>query len=260
MGHKVALAILLVAGLVGSSLAVQTGSNSSVVNNPTGMGNHQRTNTILVLETTSSALGQALTDLGQTYDYVSGPPFLSDYSQYTDVFLGMDGGLVEPTDIQPLAAWAQAGGRLHFYGGTCWQDYANGMNTYLVGNDVNNYCWTECYNYPQMTVVDPAHCLATGLPGTYNWSDMAASYYQFRATDGAIAVAANNGDGVPMLFSKVEGAGTFDYCIDSAYASYYLNQGDYNIFKQIVSNMLTACGGPTPVQETSWGAIKNMYH
>lgn len=258
MGKRLLLVALLVVGIAGTSFAVQTGTSNQVNNSGSGWVHQGRSNTVLLLETTTSALGQALTNLGVAYDDAQGPPFPSP-TGYTDVFLAMDGGLVEPTDIQPLAAWAQAGGHLHFYGGTCWQDYVVGMNTYLVTNDINNYCWTTVGGQPQVVVVDANNCLAKNLPATYNWSNNSASYYEFRATDTGIAIAANNGDGIPMLFSKPIGGGTFDYCIDSAYSSYYVG-GDMTILQDIVQNMLFNCQAPVPVQQSTWGQIKSMYH
>jgi len=255
MGYKLLLVGALVLSIAGVSFAGQGSSSPTIING--GHGGQNNRATIAVLETTSTALPAALQSLGQAYDDFQGPPWNINYSQYTDIFVGMDGGLVEPTDIQPLADWATAGGHLHFYGGTCWQDYAIGMNTYLCLNDTNNYCWTEVFGSPNMSVVDPNHCLANLLPGTYNWNDLAASFYQFRTTDPAIAVAADNGDGYHMLFNKPIGSGRFDYCIDSAFASYYAGQ-DMTIFTQIVSNMLSDCG-PVPVQTTSWGSIKATY-
>lgn len=254
MGYKLLLVGALVLSVAGTAFA-GTGSSPSINNNMHGGQNNRAT--IAVLETTTTALPTALQSLGKAYDEFFGPPWNITYSNYTDIFVGMDGGLVEPTDLQPLAAWVATGGFLHFYGGTCWQDYAIGMNTYLDLNDVNNYCWTEVFGTPNMTVVDPAHCLAAGLPVTYNWGDLAASFYQFRTTDPDNLIAADNGDGYHMLFDKFIGTGRFDYCIDSAYASYYAGQY-MTIFTQIVANML-GCDQPVPVQETSWGSIKATY-
>ena len=66
-----------------------------------------------------------------------------DFSPYDIVIVGMDGGLAEVADIQKLRTDViDAGKRLIFLGGTCYQPFAQGMNDYIVLNDVNNYCWT----------------------------------------------------------------------------------------------------------------------
>lgn len=257
MSMKSLVAGALLLGMASIAFANPTSTSPNIVN-LSGQGGHTRANTILVLETTDTALDRALTALGQSYDQASGPPWPSP-AGYADVFMGADGGLIEPADIQVLADYVNAGGRLHFYGGTCWQDFAIAMNQYLVQNDINNYCWTQVYTSPDFTIRDPNHCLANGLPSTYDWADQSASYYQFRSTDAGISVAANNGDGYAFLFSKNIGAGTFDYCIDSSYDYYYYSGDDFTHFKQIVSNMLN-CGGPVPVQNSTWGQIKSIYH
>lgn len=258
MGFKLLVTGGLLVSLAGFAFADQTATSPSVNNNQHGHYQHTR-NSVLLLETTSTALGRALTACGVGYDEAFGPPFPSP-AGYAAVFLGMDGGLLEDSDIAPLADYAASGGCLNFYGGTCWQDYAISMNNRLVNNDINNYCWTEVFTQPEMTVTDPGCCLASGLPGTYNWTDLGASFYQFRSNDTGLAcVAAVNGDGFNMLFSKSIGSGNFNYCIDSAYDGYYSNQTDFNVLQQIVCNMSNCCGGPNPTQETSWGQIKSTY-
>lgn len=256
MVRKLVLVGLLVVGVAGASFAANT-STAPSINNYNHQAGNRSNNTVCLLETTTTALGGVLTSLGVSFDNFQGPPFPTNLSQYTDVFLGMDGGLVEPSDVQNLAAFAQAGGKLHFFGGTCWQDYVNGVNTYLVQNDVNNYCWGMVGNTPDVRVTDPNNCLAHGLAATYNFSDPSASYYQLHTTDGAISLAADNGDGVHMLYSKVIGAGNFDICINSSYVSYWAG-ADLAWMTQVVTNMLH-CGAPVPTKNTSWGNIKNTY-
>ncbi len=257
MGHKLTLVGLLLVCMAGSALAVQTASSPTIVTPNPGWVNGPSRATVALLETTTTALGGVLSSLGYGYDDYQGPPFPTSLSGYTDVFLGMDGGLVEPSDVQNLANYASAGGRLHFFGGTCWQDYVNGMNTYLVLNNTSNYCWTEDGGKPDVTVVDPKNCLATNLASTYTFSNPSASFYQFRATDPAIAIAANNGDGYNLLFSKTIGTGYFDYCINSSYVSYWAGQ-DLAWMTTVVTNMLM-CQKPVPVQNTTWGGIKATY-
>jgi len=256
MVRKLVLAGLLVVGVAGLSFAGNTTTAPSI-SNFTHQSGAPTNNTVALLETTTTALGGVLTSLGVTFDDYQGPPFPTALSQYTDVFLGMDGGLMEPSDVQNLANYANAGGHLHFFGGTCWQDYVNGMNTYICQNNVNNYCWTTVGSTPDVRVTDPNNCLAHGLAATYNFTNIDASYYQFRATDPAIAVAADNGDGYHMLFSKVLGSGTFDICINSSFVSYWAGN-DLAWMTQVVTNMLH-CGAPVPTKTTSWGSIKNNY-
>ena len=137
-------------------------------------------NDILVLSTTdvSQSVELALQQLGYGYDYTSSYPWTGiDFSPYSIVFVTMDGGLAEMSDIQKLRTDVlDAGKRLIFLGGTCYQPFAQGMNTYIVQNDTNNYCW-QVTNPPQWTLVDPANPLADGLPDSYNYVNYAAGYY-----------------------------------------------------------------------------------
>ena len=221
----------------------------------------QRGANVLVIETTDVELSihRALNELGVVYDVFFGDVFGGlDLSSYDHVFVAMDGGLVDGTSIQNVAEWARLGGCAHFYGGTCWQDYAIGLNQYFLLNDVNDYCWTTVGGVPDVTVTNAGHYMASGLPATYNFLDDAASYYQTRATDPAFLVAARNGDGYNMLGSKPFLAGNFDICINSPYSFYYSNATDYNWLKQVVANMLT-CGAATAVEPATWGQIKSLY-
>lgn len=260
MKRLVALAVLLV-GLSGLAYADETSTSMEIVIENGGWVYYEpgRTQDVLLIETTQTALGRALSDLGVAYDLYQSDNFSGvDLTPYTHVFVGMDGGLVEGPSIQNAANFANAGGCLHFYGGTCWQPYAQGLNQYLLLNNVNDYCWTTVFGVPHSTVVDAGHYLAAGLPATYTFVDISASYYQTRSTDGGTSVAAVNGDGYDHLLSKAIGQGTFDYCINSPYDFYYQNAGDYNWLLTVVENMLT-CGGAVATEETSWGAIKSIY-
>lgn len=247
---------LLCVGAATSAFAV-TASNEAILPASGGWVHQGRAN-VLLIETTSTALGQALTDCGQAYDLFSGDDFSAlDLSPYQHVFLGMDGGLVEGPSLQNASNFANAGGNFHIYGGTCWQNYAIGLDTYLVQNDINNYCWTTVGGVPHSTVTNTAHYLAQGLPVTYTYADLSASYYQTRTTDAGLSVAAVNGDGYNHLFSKGIGGGSVDACINSSYYYYYTNPNDYAWMKQVVCNMLQA-GGPVPTQQTTWGQLKTI--
>jgi len=256
MKRIIAMASLLVMASFAMALA---GTASSV--EPSGVSFDQIVgdrDVVLLIETTTTAIDQALNDLGVVYDYFNGGDFSGlDLTPYDHVFLGMDGGLVEEPSIANAANYVNGGGHFHLYGGTCYQPFAIAINTHLVQNDINNYCWTTVGGTPHSTIVDAGHYLATSLPANYNFNDIAATYYQTRTTDAGLAVAAVNGDGYNHLFSKPIGSGNFDWCINSAYESYYLNPNDYNWFKQVISNMLFL--GPTATQEGSWSTLKSLY-
>ncbi|MFB3909684.1 MAG: hypothetical protein ACE15D_14915 [Candidatus Eisenbacteria bacterium] len=244
--------------VTGSAFAVGSSDPSIPMNNDGWIIGPDRAD-VLLISTTDVALNGALDQLGVVYDYYAGEDFSGvDLSGYTHVFVAMDGGLVEGPSVSHGADFATAGGHLHFYGGTCYQPFAMAVNDYLVQNDINNYCWQTVGGVPHSTVTDPNNCLAIGLPSSYNFADISATYYSLRATDPGIAVAAVNGDGVPHLFSKAIGAGSFDICINSPYVSYYNNGSDFDWLKTVVNNMLN-CGGPVAVQETTLGRVKALY-
>jgi hypothetical protein len=250
--------VVLMMGVAGYAYASETSTQPQVVNSESGWVSQGTRNDVLLIETTNVALEQALADLAVGFDlYINSDFSTLDLSQYTDVFVAMDGGTIEDASIVNVTNWCSAGGRLHFYGGTCWQSYAIAMNAHLVQNDVNNYCWQTVYGTPHSQVTDAGHYLAANLPMTYNFLDISATYYQMRATDPSISVAAVNGDGYAHLFSKAIGAGTFDICINSPYISYYANPTDYEWLKQVVFNMLNQV--PSPVESVTWGAIKALY-
>ncbi len=221
----------------------------------------QRGANVLVIESTfvDGTIHRALNELGVPFDVFFGDIFSGvDLSPYDHVFVAMDGGLMDNASIQNVAVWARLGGCAHFYGGSCWFDYAAALNQYFLENDQNNWCWEIVGGVPDVTVTNAGHYLASGLPATYNFVDDAASYYQTRSTDGALQIAARNGDGYAMLGSKPFLAGNFDICINSPYSDYYSNATDFNWLKQVVANMLT-CGAATAVEPTTWGQIKSLY-
>jgi hypothetical protein len=257
MARAATFAVALLIALGGWAHANDTATSPEIINGEDGWITHDRQE-VLLIETSTTALPRALDALGVSYDYFNG----SDWSglalaDYNHVLVGMDGGLVEEPSIANVAGFVAAGGCLHFYGGTCWQPYAIAMDTHLLSNNVNDYCWTTVSGQPHSTIVDAGHYLATGLPGTYNFADLSATYYQMRTDDAAIAVAAVNGDGYDHLLSKVIGAGHFDICINSPYDSYYGNPGDFDWLTQVVANMVI--DGPSPADQSTWGSIKALY-
>jgi subtilisin family serine protease len=202
-------------------------------------------NSILVLTTTdvSQSVGKALTELGYAYDQINVPPFTGiDFTPYDVVFLTMDGGLAEVSDIQLLRTNViDEGKKLIFLGGTCYQPFAQGVNDYLVQNDVNNYCW-QITNPPQWTIIDDTHPLADGLPDQYNYNNSSAGYYSIRVTDPEAEVVAVNGESWPAFFRKATD-GDFIWYIDSVYSSYWADASDFAFLKQLISNSIEASGG-----------------
>src|SRR4030065_1825650 len=163
----------------------------------------------------------------------------------------MDGGLIDQPSLQKVRTEViDAGKRLIVMGGSCWQNFALGVNQYLVQNNTANYCWF-IPAAPHFTVVDPAHPLAQGLPSPYSFVNASAAYYQIRVTDPNIETAAVNGDGFNTLFYKgsnfplIQGdapqvGGDFIWFINSPYAPYWTNAGDFSLLKQVVSNAIDA--------------------
>ena len=219
-------------------------------------------NTVLLIETgipVGQSLGRALTELGVPYDFLSTSDFSAvNLAPYQHVFVGMDGGGITTGSIVNVRNWVSGGHCLHFYGGSCWQEYATALNDNLLQNDVNNYCWTTVSGAPDVTVTNAGHYLAAGLPANYTFIDHNASYYQTRTTDAGVSLAARNGDGFKQLMSKPIGSGNFDICINSAFEGYYANNADYQWLKLVVRNMLV-CGGATAVEGSTWGTIKAIY-
>ncbi|HNS51348.1 MAG TPA: carboxypeptidase regulatory-like domain-containing protein [Anaerolineae bacterium] len=200
----------------------------------------KQANTIALVSSTdvSQSVERALQELGYAYDYFSGPPWTSiDFSPYDIVLVGMDGGLAEVADVQKLRTDVlDAGKRLIFLGGTCYQPFAQGMNDYIVLNNTGDYCWTITAP-PSWTITDPSHPLADGLPSPYNYVNYSAGYYQIRVTDPEIEQVAVNGDGWSALFRKAFD-GDFIWYIDSVYSSYWTDPSDFAFLKQLIGNAM----------------------
>ncbi len=192
---------------------------------------------------TSQSVERALNELGYVYDYYYGSPWTGiDFSPYSVVFVAMDGGLAEIADIQKLRTDViDEGKTLIFLGGTCYQPFAQGMNDYLVQNDVNNYCW-QVTGQPNWTLTDPTHPLAAGLPDSYNYANTSAGYYQIRVTDPDAEVVGVNGESWPAFFRKTTD-GNFIWYVDSVYSSYWMDANDYAFLKQVIQNSVEATGG-----------------
>jgi len=252
-------ALFICAVLIGSSAAVanELASDSAAPAYDENWITEPGRTDVLLIETTETAIGSILGDLGVAHDLYTGDDFSTiDLSPYVHVIVAMDGGAIEEGSIANVAAFASGGGLLHFIGGTAWQPFAVAVNSHLVANEIDDYYWMIS-TIPHVTLTDPDHCLSVGLPGSYNFTDPSAAYYMIRVTDGAIDQAAENGDGYPLLFSKSVGSGWFDWCINSPYSLYWVDAGDYGWLLQVVTNMLQEM--PSPVGETTWGRIKGLY-
>ena len=228
----------------GSPVVPEGASNSNPIQRYTSRINQ---NEILVLTSTdvSQSIERVLNEEGLLYDIVYVPPITGiDFSPYSVVILGMDGGTFTVADIQALRTGViDAGKRLIFAGGTCWVDFATGVNDYLVLNDTNNYCWTIS-STPNWTLTDPSHGLAEGLPDSLNFVNSSAAYYQIRVNDPLAQVVGLNGDGWPMYFYMGDyGDGDFIWMIDSAYSYYWADPSDYAFFKQTLLNAINYAAG-----------------
>lgn len=259
---KSTLLVLVMAVCATAARGDGTVSNPMLPGQDGGASNLTAVNTVLLIQTgvtVGQSVGRALTELGITYDFLATSDFSAvNLAPYQHVFVGMDGGTITTASIVNVRNWVQGGHCLHFYGGTCWQEYATALNANLLQNNVNDYCWATVAGAPDVTVTNAGHYLAGGLPATYTFANHSASYYQTRTTDAGISVAAVNGDNFKCLLSKPIGSGNFDICINSAYDGYYTNNADYQWLKQVVRNMLL-CGGATAVEASTWGTIKAIY-
>ena len=214
---------------------------------------------ILLLDTFDSVVKRVLDELELSYDFLHGADFSGlDLTGYEQVFLAMDGGLVEEPSIANLASYVNDGGRLHIYGGSNYYGDAMALNQHLLANEVTNHYWSMSPP-PHVTIVDVGHCLATGLPSTYNFIHPSASYYQTRSLDTSAVVIAVNGDGYDMLMQKTVGQGLLNICINSSWNFYYGESADYAWAKQLVINMLI-CDAPVATEPSTWGSVKAMFH
>jgi hypothetical protein len=212
---------------------------------------HQQGN-ILLIDTfdTLSSVQLALNQLGYYYEYIQAADWTGiDFSSYQIVIVAMDGGLINSPSLEKLRTDViDAGKHLIFLGGTCWQDFALGVNQYLVANNTADYCW-KISATPHFTLVDPSNPLAEGLPSPYNFIDNNAAYYQTRVTDPSIDVIGVNGDGHASLFYKdtnfplnernsTQQSGDFVWFIDTPASPYWSNPDDFAFLKQLLENAI----------------------
>jgi hypothetical protein len=232
------LAILLTGALAeaaqtGSTPAAKAGVEKRIV-----LGN-----TVLLLETTDTALDTALGSLGQPFDSIVSDVWTGiDFSPYNIVFIGMDGGLIDEADVAAVRSGAiDAGVRVCWFGGTSLSEFANGVEISLMDIDAN-ISWTISTT-PHFTVVNPAHPMAASLPGSMTFASPEAAFYMLRPTDAAITVAGENGDGFDSLFFKGSGfpgggTGELVWLTNSPFASYWTVPGDMAFLTQVVDNCL----------------------
>lgn len=232
------LAILLTGALAeaaqgASSPAVKVGSEKRILGG----------NTVLLLETTDTALDAALGSVGQPFDNIVSDTWTGiDFSPYDIVFIGMDGGDVDEADVAALRSGAiDAGVRVCWFGGTSLPGFANGVEISLLDIDPN-FSWTIS-STPHFTVVNAAHPMAASLPGSMTFASPEAAFYMLRPTDAAIQVAGENGDGFDSLFFKGSGfpgggTGELVWLTNSPFASYWAVPGDMAFLTQVVDNCL----------------------
>jgi len=200
---------------------------------------------ILVIETgydVENSVCNVLDELGYTYDFYDWdiwdvPPSIN-YSQYDVVIQASDGGMVLGTNMDELASFVAGGGKLIYLGGSSLSNVVSDIDTYLLDVDTTNYYWTTVTGTPHLQVVNPTHPLAAGLPASYNFSDVSATYYMLRITDATATVIAENGDGYPALVTENIGSGVLIWFINSPAEDYWTWASDYSILKTIIRNAL----------------------
>ena len=90
----------------------------------------------LLIETggrVTNTIVRALDSLGVTYDFMHTVDFTGiDFSPYTTIILGMDGGLVDSTSVETVANGIATGKKLIILGGTAYHPYYVGVQNYLL--------------------------------------------------------------------------------------------------------------------------------
>jgi hypothetical protein len=198
-----------------------------------------------------------LTELGYSYDFYDGI-FPADYGVYDIIIQGMDGGMV--TQIPELASYISAGGCAIIIGGSQYQPFALDVDAHLMDIDETNYFWTTVVGTPDITVLDPGHPLAAGLPSPYDFVDPSATYYMLRILDPTAYPVAVNGDGWSAIVTKDLGGGKFTWFINSPYELYYTDPGDYNYLKTYLGNAIDWCMGPVFEYSFQLSPYGNIIH
>jgi PKD repeat protein len=241
----------------GEAFTPEGASSPDAITQPT----EPRINQLSILHVATTSTGQsverALNELGYPYDYINSTDWTTiDFSPYDIVIVGMDGGGMTAASVQKVRTDViDQGKRLIFMGGTCWYDFAVGVNDYLVLNDINDYCWSISAS-PQWTLVDPSHPLAQGLPDTYDYNTSSAGYYATRALDPDLEVVAVNGDGYDDFFYKninfpsmgraPNQMGDLIWFINSVYEGYWADQSDFEMLRQLIDNAINMAEADVP--------------
>lgn len=253
--RNLSIFLFLLVGLAAFAQAAETSSGDDIVLQREGWEVGPNRATVLLIETTDTFVDEALTELGVAFDHFFGDDFSAiDLGGYEQVFVAMDGGMIELPSVANVAGWAASGGCLHFLGGTGYQPYAQALNDQLLLNDTTAL-WTIS-TAPHSTVTDAGHYLAANLPASYTFTEDDCAYYMTRATDPGATVAAVNGDGHDQLLAKPIGEGHFDICINSPF--YFSVAVDYEWGKQVVANMLM-CDGTVASESSTWGELKSLF-
>jgi len=226
-------------------------------------------NQTLVIETRMGISGSvlaALDSFGHSYDFVSTDNLSSiDFSPYTTVILGMDGGQADEADMDHLADHIETGAKLILLGGTNYISFAQGLNNNFIKINTAVRSWRKVSGSPDIKVVSSTDSLASGLPSTYNFANDNASYYMARITDSTAKTIVENGDGYPCLVTKAVDAGELIFFINSPNEDYWSGSGDLEILKTILKNALSIsnvtgrvvaddfrCLGNIPISSIHW--------
>jgi len=173
-----------------------------------------------------------------------------EFSPFGIVIISMNGGRPDSTSIKKIRTDViNQGKRVILIGGTRYENFVQGINQYLVLNNINDYEW-KGPTQPHFTMVYPAHVLTQSIPKNYNFIYEYASHYQLRVTDSEIDVLAKNGDGYGCFFYKKskfpilqngtsKAGGDLIWFINPATDNFWKYNADYTIIKQIILNAIS---------------------
>jgi hypothetical protein len=226
-------------------------------------------NKTLVIETRmgiSDSILDILDSLGHSYDFISGDSFSGiDFSPYTTIILGMDGGQTDEADMDHLADYIETGAKLILLGGTNYSSFAQGLNDNFIRINTAVRSWRKVSGSPDIKVVNSNDPLASGIPANYNFTNDNATYYMARINDSTAKTIIENGDGYPCLVTKSVDAGDLIFFINSPNEDYWSDSGDLEILKTILENALSIsnvtgqvvaddfrCLGNIPISSIHW--------
>jgi hypothetical protein len=215
---------------------------------------------LLVTSDSSESVERVMKELGYRYNlYIHDNWSEIDFSPYDMVVVSINDswGYVNAGDVEKIRTDViDQGKRLILFGGTCFQDFAEGVNAYLVASDPQDYCWKTSAS-PHWTLLAGDHRLARGLPDSLDFLNQPAASYQTLVTDTHIETIAVNGDGAPIFFYKdgffpeieVEPQpplGDLIWFVNSAGEDVWYNRVDFEILKQLLANALAYPGRDDP--------------